>query len=338
MKALVIGLGSIGRRHAANLLRLGHEVVGVDALPSQVTGAAEALGIPFFERVKDAYSNASYDLVCVCTPADTHIELAHEALDAGAHVFIEKPLAVTSEGIRTLYLHAIKAKRQVMVACNYRFHPGLMRLEDIVKTGKIGLPLSARAVMGHDVRASRKGVDYRATYAVRPEKGGGVIVDSGSHVVEYLAALFGRPTHVQAQAAQKVLTDPVEDYAVLLLQHSSGVSSLVELDYFSKPKRHLLEVQGSEGWVIWDFPGNKVEWYTPESGKQSVLVYENASEADMRNDSYVREMESCIRSIESGTPPLQSIVQAAHVVRVLEEAKAAALTGNMHTIVYEEFT
>src|SRR5438270_563932 len=147
MKALVVGLGSIGRRHARNWAALGLGEVSV----CRQHGAPQPEPLGIEHRVFDSLDTAladGPDAVLVTNPTSLHVDAARRAIQAGAHVLLEKPIGAALDGLAELLDQAARSERVVAVGYHLRFHPGLQRLRDLVRQGAIGRPLSARAEVG----------------------------------------------------------------------------------------------------------------------------------------------------------------------------------------------
>ena len=139
------------------------------------------------------------DFVVICTPPVFHVEQALLALQSHAHVFIEKPLSHESSGIERLIAEARRNDRNVQVGYNLRFHPGLQILKDLIDSGKIGRVLWLNAESGQYLPDWRPWQNYRDSYSARKDLGGGIILD-GSHELDYICWLLGRPTGVSCRA------------------------------------------------------------------------------------------------------------------------------------------
>jgi len=128
LKALVIGCGSIGKRHIRNLLALKEVSVTIcDTSPSR-RREAEEFHIPVFEKLDQAWGTAP-DMALITVPTSLHIPIAQEAAEQGCHVFIEKPLGDRWDGVEKL-IETIRERRLVsLVGCNLRFHPGLRNIK-----------------------------------------------------------------------------------------------------------------------------------------------------------------------------------------------------------------
>ncbi len=258
MKILVIGCGSIGRRHAINAAQLCDTAV-YDADCDRANSVATELGIQLFDTL-DAALDWGADGVVVATPHDSHVLLARQALETGAHILVEKPISHDLQGVNTLIEEAERRGRKLHVVCNMRFHPGVTALHEHLD--KIGTPLYARAYFGHYLPNMRPNVDYRTLYAANPDQGGGVILDA-VHEIDYLSWFFGPVEDVVAEVAKlSTLEIESEDFATLCLTHASGVRTTLQLDYLQRFKQRGCEIIGSEGTLIWRSEGKSPEYCT----------------------------------------------------------------------------
>ncbi|HYC48262.1 MAG TPA: Gfo/Idh/MocA family oxidoreductase [Burkholderiales bacterium] len=255
MKLLVVGCGSIGRRHAGHAVAIA-EVAVVDAVAERARACAQAIGGRAFERLDDALAWGPQAVV-VATPHRTHLDVARGAIDAGADVLIEKPLSHGLEGIEAFLEQLERRGRRAFVVCNMRFHPGPAALKQALP--RVGRPLFARAHVGNFLPSMRPGRDYRELYAARRAEGGGVVLDA-VHEIDYLSWLFGGVASVACQAAKLSDLDlDVEDHALLTLKHESGVAASAELDYLRPRKSRGCEVIGTDGVLVWHSDGKEPE-------------------------------------------------------------------------------
>jgi predicted dehydrogenase len=134
-------------------------------------------------------------------PASIHLSHAHEAAAAGAHLFIEKPLANTADGIPSLLAECRAKGLTVLVAYNFRFYPPLQILRDAVLSGRIGRVVSVRAEVGQYLPDWRPGADYRQGVTARAELGGGALLEL-SHEIDYIRWIIGEVTAVGARVAR----------------------------------------------------------------------------------------------------------------------------------------
>lgn len=287
MKGLVVGLGSIGRRHARNWSALGLGPVAV----CRRVGAPppEPLGVDAreYHDLDQALSDAQPDIVIVSNPTSLHIATACTALAAGANVLVEKPLGNSLDGVGELLQKTEETHKQVMVGYNLRFHPGLQRLRELLGANAIGRLVSARAEAGEYLPDWHPWEDYRQSYAARRERGGGALL-TFSHELDSLCWLLGAPRRLAALVGRaSSLELDVEDVAELILQFGEGHSASVHMDYVRRPARRSLELVGERGVLRWEYEANRVLVYTPETRQWRI---EEGDPKFQRNDMYLAEL------------------------------------------------
>ena len=256
-KILILGCGSIGQRHAKNLIDLGYNVVLYD--PSK-KALDETMGLKTEERTTDYWEalQSGCSIALICSPPQHHIQQAIDCLEVDMHVFIEKPLSHNLAGIKQMYALSKRKKLIVMVACNYRFI-------DSIKWAakKVGKVYGCQISYGSYLPDWRK-TDYTKGYAAKKETGGGVILDAGIHQIDLALGLFGNATLVASYAKkQSNLKIKTEDYADLILQHDKGVITTIHVDYLSRARKHTIRFVGSEGTISIDIPPSS-EMYIKE--------------------------------------------------------------------------
>lgn len=313
MKILIIGLGSIGRRHLKNILALGYRnVSGVE--PDKKTAAAikKEFSIPIYDSLKEGLNGAKPDVVFVCSPTHLHVPNATTALRAGVHVFIEKPLSLNLKGVDNLIRLAKKKKKTVMVACNYLFNNGFRELEKVLDSGVYGKPLFSRVAVGYYLPLARKNLNYKNLYAARKDQGGGVILDSGSHVVNYLSVLFGPVIKGGVVAAKShLLGIQSEEAAILVLEHAGGILSAASLDYLSKKPVHRLEVVTDHGLLTLDIKDDSLVF---ENDKKKKTVYRGNKDA---NQMFIDELKYFFHCLQKKKKPIQDLEEARHLTSLL---------------------
>ncbi len=256
MKILIIGCGSIGRRHAENAVSLADDVAVFDLNSTLSRDLAGHVGARSFSSLEEALAWGA-DGAVVATPHKMHIGLARHVIESGADVLIEKPISNSLEHVDDFLQQAKILGRQVFVACNMRFHPAVATLRQNLE--RIGDVMYARAQYGNYLPNMRPDSDYKALYCAHESEGGGVILDA-IHEIDYLSWFFGDVASVMCDAAKRSNLDiDVEDYAALVLRHENGVRSEVHLDYLQQYKRRGCEIIGSEGTLVWRSEGKAPE-------------------------------------------------------------------------------
>lgn len=281
MKLLVVGVGSIGRRHARNARDLCDvRIHDVDA--ARVRQVAGEIDIAAFDDINDAL-HWQPDAAIVATPHADHVTTARRLLEAGCDILVEKPVADRLEPAAELVEQAAAFGRRLFVVCNMRFHPGPATLKKHLH--EIGRPWFARAHFGQWLPDMRPQADYRQLYCAHSEAGGGVVLDA-IHEIDYLMWLFGSAENVNEVTARcSDLDIDVEDYAAIHLRHENGVRSEIHLDYLQACKRRGCELVGSGGTLLWESEGANPEHCRVRlfcrDGKQWEILHETeAVDAD----------------------------------------------------------
>ena len=250
---LVLGAGSIGRRHARNLASAGASVSLADPAAA-AEGIVEPDGVTRIDW--DDADPHRFAGVVVASPTVHHLDQATAAVDAGVGVLVEKPLATTVAGGESLR----SANDSVRVGFNLRFHEPIRRLVALVHGGRAGEVVAARLWFGYHLPSWRPGVDYRQTYSARADLGGGILLDA-IHELDLAVWLLGPDLVVDHSLVARVgdLDLDVEDTVRAQLRTPDGVPVEIALDYLSRDYRRGIEVIGTEATVRLDWARRVVE-------------------------------------------------------------------------------
>jgi len=324
MRALVVGLGSIGRRHARNWAAL--ELGPLSVCRRAGSQHDQALGVEAREFSDlNAALNEQPDVVLVTNPTSLHVETACKALQAGAHVFLEKPFGHSLDGVAEVLDEARQRKRQLMVGYNLRFHPGLQRTRELLMQQAIGSVVSARVEAGEYLPDWHPWEDYRHGYSARRELGGGPVL-TFSHELDAACWLLGAPSRIMAMASHaSSLEIDTEDVAELVLQFASGPLASVHVDFARRPPRRSIELVGEQGVLRWEYDEGRVLHYAPATRQWRI---EEGDRRFERNAMYLAELRhfvSCARGeIER---PLIDGEQGAAVLAIALAGLRSSATG-----------
>lgn len=319
MRVILVGLGSIGKRHLGNIralepdadiVVLRHSKNG-DAVPEGANGVVYSLD--------DAIAHKP-DVAFICGPTAMHADVGSALADAGAHLFVEKPFAADVAGGQMLVKAAQRTRRAVVVGYNLRFLPSLRALRSELSSGSIGRVMTLRAEVGQYLPDWRPGADYRQTNSARAEFGGGVELEL-SHEIDYVRWLLGEVKSVSATLERlSDLQIEVDDTAELLLCFASGSVASVHMDMAQRTTTRTCRIAGTQGTLTWDGIAGVVRRYLPEGGWQTIHV----GDAD-RNAMYVDEVRHVFACARGEAQPL---IDAHDGLRVVEIAQAARRSSN----------
>ena len=294
LKVGVLGLGSIGLRHARNIMTLGLDVTGFDPDPVRCAGFSDLGGRSAVTREKTIDDS---DVVVIATPSGQHLNDLRDAIAAQRHVFIEKPLSHTDEGLEIILRQADALGLVVFAGLNQRFNPVIEAAQLLISDGALGQPLWARFLSGSFLPDWRAGADYRTGYAADP-KTGGVLFDV-VHEFDIANFLLGPARTINACARNTGLLEiSAEDCADVVLEHDSGVRSTLHLDYVTRPKRRKAEVAGSDGLLELDLAGRRLRMYN-----QYGAVSHEQSWLSSIDEDYLAEVKQFVRCVTHRETP-----------------------------------
>jgi predicted dehydrogenase len=331
-KILVVGGGSIGRRHVrvARQLRPDSQIMVLSMhpgmnLPEGATGYVSSMAQALaFEA----------DVAVIANASTAHIDSANSLLAGTVHLLLEKPISATAQGVEALIARCQERSLNLMVGYNLRYSESLQAMRQAIEAGQIGQVLSVRAEVGQFLPQWRTDVDYRASVSARSELGGGVLLEL-SHEIDYLLWLFGDVEWIQSYCGRhSALEIDVEDIAHILMRFEAdgsakGAVASIVMDFFRKDTRRNCCVVGSEGTLNWDAITGSVTLHEGGANQPRQLFQQQA----MPDDTYVAEWQQFLAKVEGGASDQTDARDALRVVRIIEAAKKSTDQGlRMHKI------
>lgn len=318
-RVLVVGGGSIGSRHLGNLRAMGVTGLAVADPEEGRRRVHEANGVRGFAALEEAIAAFHPTAALVCTPPVFHVQQALTLVNAGADVFIEKPIGVSHQGIAELAAAARGRDRVVQVGYNLRFHPVLTAVRRVLDAGSIGRVLYACASVSQYLPDWRPGTDYRKSYTAQAGLGGGILLDA-SHEIDYVLSLLGTPATVSCQLGKASQLDvDVEDSATLLLGYANGVHAVVHMDFVRRGYKRTLDLVGETGNVVADLGSGTVRL---ERGKNDSELVPTETV-----DMYRAELAHFLDCVITRKQPMITIEDGRRALDVVLLGKAAAADG-----------
>jgi UDP-N-acetylglucosamine 3-dehydrogenase len=229
----VVGCGVWGVNHARVYAGLDKaKLIKIADTDPERRRLAEKFDVECCADPRDIYRDEEVEAVSICTPTVTHARLAREALQAGKHVLVEKPMATKLSEAEELVRLSEKEGLVLAVGLVERFNPAVAETLRLVKDGCVGQLLTV-----HASRLSR-----------RPDRVGdvGVVKDLAMHDVDVVTTVLGaQPVSVFSRCGS--LSHSFEDYAHLSLIYDGAASGFVEANWLTPKKVRRLTVTGSEG-------------------------------------------------------------------------------------------
>ncbi len=311
LSALLVGCGSIGKRHARVPASLGVRDIRVcDPNAEQVDGLLKETPAAKVGESFEAGLADNPDTVFILTPPKMHIPMAITALRAGCHVFSEKPLSDSLDGFDELAKTVAESGKKMMVGLCFRFHDGLMQAKRLLDAGKIGRLVSIRALMGEHLPEVRP--DYRSLFAAKCSGVFDLIHDVdlalwyAGQPVRDVRCLYGTMSDIAIEAP---------DVVEILMGFVDRCLASVHLDFFQRPRRRQMELLGTEGTITVEFASwdrCTLSVYDVAKGRWEVETIDT-----VRDDMFAAEDSAFLRAVAEDTPVPCDIHEAAKSLDII---------------------
>lgn len=322
-KALIVGLGSIGVRHLNNLHSLGigefyvFRKRNIDP-PSKI----EADKVEVFTDLNKALQKKP-ELAVISNPTALHLPAAVEAAQAGCHIYMEKPISHSFDGVAEFQTAIEKGKRVVQIGCQLRFHKHLEIIKTWLQEKRLGKLFSVSVEVGEYLPGWHPWEDYRNGYAARSEMGGGVILTL-IHELDYIYWLFGEIDSVYVIGGKLTTLDlDVEDTVCMLLKSKKNILIQLRMDYWRKPAKRSMNIVGEHGEIFWDYTQGTVSLWDREKELESHRL-DNSWE---RNVMFRRLMSDFLGAIRYNTTPRIPLKDGVAVLKLALAAKESLING-----------
>lgn len=338
LKILFAGLGSIGQRHVRNLrMLLGNAVeilayrtkrespiLNPDMTAHSGTDLETAYGIRSFGSLANALEEKP-DAVFVTNPNALHLPVAIAAAREGCHLFIEKPISHTLQGVDELIEIVERKKLVALIGYQFRFHPGLRLIKSSLEEGRLGLLIGSHIVNGEYLPAWHPYEDYKNTHPAKRVLGGGCL-SIQTHELDYALWFFGMPRNVYAVGGHlSSLEIDVEDTVSILMECDFRGRSLpvhIHLDYLQQPPQRICEIYGDAGKIKYDYYTNLIEIHETATGKAAVHRFENFQ----RNQMFIDELKHFLACVRGAEQPMVDLREARRSMAVAQAASKSLET------------
>jgi predicted dehydrogenase len=293
------------------------------AVCDQVQERAHALGEAY--KVKNVYtdfhqalSESGADAAYIATPIWFHVPMAVQAMEAGKHVLVEKPLGLNYSDC----LPALEKAEEtgLLAGCAYfrRFYPRYSMAADMLTRGEFGQVVLVRLTYFSWFAPDTD--DPKHWRVVCQHSAGGPLADMASHMFDVLIGLLGMPRTVFARNANLVHAWDVEDSSAMVMTLESGALVTASFSWNSKTWSHEFEIVGTEA---------KVKWHPCDGPKVLKTVGRQVDDLDMPNAENVHLplIEDFVAASREGRQPRVSLAEAAKTNRLLDAVYESARCG-----------
>jgi predicted dehydrogenase len=329
---LIVGLGSIGKRHLRILREISTDLNLVVLRRPESILNDEPDADHIVTSLKDAIAHKPQAAI-ICNPSSQHLEISIALANEGVNLLIEKPISNSSKDIKILLDIANKNNLRIMVGYNLRFLDSLKFFKAEIEKNTLGDLFSVRAEVGQNLELWRPQTDYKKGSSARRSLGGGVLLEL-SHEIDYLHWIFG-PIEWTFGFVDKVsnLEIDVEDISHVLMKFkdSKNYSNLVAnltLDFLSQDTRRSCLITAEKGSIQWDGIKSQVNIY--RNGQWN-CIFDSHNETDY---SYKNELVHFIDCVENNKKPLISVNSSSEVIDIVESIKISSKTNRTVKVIY----
>ena len=313
LNAVVIGTGLWGKNHARVYASLNN--VNLYGVVDQDETRAKEIGkfyqTTYYTNVDEILQNPEIDIISICTPTETHADIATMALKMGKNVLVEKPMTNTLVEAKTLIHLAKENKVKLTVGFVERFNPAVQEALKHIKQGTIG-----DVILANTRRVSR-----------RPLRIGdvGVVKDLAIHDIDIIAHLFpNSPETIYATCGS--IVHKFEDYANINIRYKGNRNAFIETNWLTPSVKRDLTITGTEGVITVQY---RTQQITIENNEQSIRPYLPTQEP-LRN-----ELNAFVNCIINDTEPVVTGADGLKALTIAEAALESNRTGK--TVNYSDF-
>jgi len=319
---LIVGLGSIGKRHAS-IINEFFPLVKVVALRHSGCKKTDLDMFGLYDCVTSIEEAIAYkpQAAIISNPASKHIEAAIKLAEVGVNLLIEKPISDSVKGVKELIKLCHQNNCILMVAYNLRFLPSLIEFKEQIKSNKIGKILSIRSEVGQYLPSWRPELDYRDSVSANKDLGGGVLLEL-SHDIDYISWIFGPIKWVQSYISkQSSLEIDVEDFANILLGFDNNeLTASLNMDFFRHDTTRKCFAIGEKGTLMWDGVNNEVKYFAKGERNWEIIFSSNID----KNYTYLKEIKSLFSAVEAQSSSSINGNDAMQVVVAIEAIKRSS--------------
>ena len=322
IKVLIVGYGSIGKRHLENFLQFKDIQLIVYTKRNDLQ-LLKKKGIKVSNSLTECLKE-NPDIGVITNETSLHIPIAIKLAKEGLDLFLEKPLSNSLKDVEKLYAIVKKKKLITQMGCNLRFHPCIMKIKSLIEQQKIGKIISAQVQNCSYLPDFHRWEDYRKSYAARKDLGGGVILTQ-IHEIDYMYWFFQEVENIVSISGKfSELDVTAEDYVSSLLKFKNKIIGELHMDYFQRPSFRSCKIRGTKGEIYWDSDDNCVDVYNMNKKRWEMKFNDGFPyDLDIRS-SYVEELKHFLKCVKHRKETINNLEQGIETLKIALAIKKAS--------------
>ena len=324
MKILIIGFGSIAKRHINNLI---HNI------NCEIIVYSRRKNIRFLDHKKIMVLNSlekclleKPDVALITNETAFHIPMAIKMAKSGLDLFIEKPLSNSTNGIKTLQKIVKQKKLVTQMGCNLRFHKCIIKIRQLINQKKIGKVISIQSENGSYLPDWHPNEDYRKGYASDRQLGGGIILTM-IHDIDYLYWIFGNPKSIFSVSGKfSDLDISAEDYCSSIIEFKNNNTAELHLDFFQRPEFRGCKIKGTKGVIYWNSDKNEIRLFKNRKKVWEVVL---ALKKFQRNEMYIDEIIHFLKCVKNRKQTINNLDEGIKTMKIALAMKKSSKNRRM---------
>jgi len=327
---LVIGSGSVGKRHARNLAAMGCRISCVDPRPDRLAElAAETPVEGTYPSASEAMSSAGagFSGVVIASPTAFHPSDLAAAARAKLPVLLEKPVAKTAQEARDMLAVAEREGIAVLLGYTWRWWSPLARVRELLQRGEIGKILHVQFHMSAHLADWHPWEPYQEFFMASAAQGGGALLDE-SHWIDLMLWLFGMPDRLSGRV-EKIsdLEIETDDNVDILAIYANGLRVSLHLDLYGRPHEKFIRFVGDGGTLLWSADPNRIA-----IGKTARQAWEEEIFHCERNDMFMSVAREYLDMIGGKARATCTLTDGLGVMELIEAARFSSRDERIITL------
>lgn len=320
---LILGTGSVGKRHAANLQAMGCSISCMDPRADRLD-EARAEGIEMvsgFTSMEAALEDTDFDGIVVGSPTAFHVDQCIAALDKKIPVLLEKPVAPDLASAQKLARAVEQTSTPLLLGYTWRWWPALARVRELLEQEAIGTLLTVRFVMAAHLADWHPWERYQDFFMSSKAMGGGALLDE-SHWIDLMLWFFGMPESIFGRV-EKIsdLEISSDDNVDILVKYADGKRIYLHLDLYTRPHEKSITCVGTEGTLKWEV--ESVKWAADAEGQ-----WQEETFTEDRNFMFNEVAREFLRVLDGKSSPSCTIEDGLKVMSLIEAVRQSTTSGH----------
>ncbi len=322
---LIVGSGSVGRRHARNLAQLGCRLSAMDILADrcqQLLGEIGQAGANAYTSLDAALADETFAGAVIASPPSLHVEQTLACQRLGLPILLEKPVSPALDQALHLFKAYQSSTTPLLLGYTWRWWQPLQQVRRMLADGVVGNLRHVRFVLSAHLADWHPWESYQDFFMAHKHLGGGALLDE-SHWIDLMLWFFGMPTSLYAKIDKlSDLEIDTDDNVDMVVTYNNGLVVTLHLDLFGRPHQKQIEFTGEKGTLRWTETPNEIAVSSDMAGGWKVVPF-----TCERNDMFLSLAREFLDVASGKTIPSCCLEDGIRVLQIVEAARASNQAG-----------